>query len=169
MLNIINDLKPFIENCYRRINVREYSRLMKISPPTASKMLSELNKEGLLLTEKDRNYIFYYSNKENDIFISLSKIYWKYKLNPLISFLDKNLINSSIILFGSLSKAETKEDSDIDICILGSKKELDLLTFENTLKRKIQLFFFSSIKNIKNKELAGNIINGYVLKGRIKL
>ena len=35
MLNIINNLRPFIEDCYRRISVREYSRLLKVSPPTA--------------------------------------------------------------------------------------------------------------------------------------
>jgi len=46
MLNIINSLMPFFEDCYRRINVREYSRLRKSSPPTASKILFELNKEG---------------------------------------------------------------------------------------------------------------------------
>ena len=60
MLNIINNLRPFIEDCYRRINVREYARLTKISPPTASKILSEFNQEGLLSIEKDRNYIFCY-------------------------------------------------------------------------------------------------------------
>ncbi|PIN95140.1 hypothetical protein COU53_00925, partial [Candidatus Pacearchaeota archaeon CG10_big_fil_rev_8_21_14_0_10_30_48] len=112
MLNIINNLKPFIENCYRRINVREYSRLMKVSPPTASKILSEFNKEELLLIEKDRNYIFYYANKNNKIFTDLSRIYWKTRLKVLINFLDENLTNPSIILFGSLSKSETKEDSD---------------------------------------------------------
>lgn len=169
MLNIINNLKPFFEDCYRRINVREYSRLTKISPPTASKMLLEFNKEGLLLIEKNRNYIFYYANKNNRIFVDLSKIYWKIKLEGLINFLNKNLTNPTIILFGSLSKAETKMDSDIDICIIGHKKELNLKSFDNILKRKIQLFFFSSIEDIKNKELANNIINGYVLEGRLKL
>ena len=169
MLNIINNLRPFIEDCYRRINVREYSRLMKVSPPTASKTLFELNKEGLLLIEKDRNYIFYYANKNDRIFIDLSRIYWKVKLNALINFLDKNLTNPTIILFGSLSKAETKNDSDIDICIIGHKKELNLKNFEKNLKRKIQLFFFSSIGDIKNKELANNIINGYLIGGRFKL
>ena len=169
MLNIINNLKSFIEDCYRRINVREYSRLMKISPPTASKILSEFNKEKLLLIEKDRNYIFYYANKNDKIFIDLSRIYWKIKLNALINFLNENLINPTIILFGSLSKAETKEDSDIDLCIIGHKKELNLKNFENNLKRKIQLFFFSSIEDINNKELANNIINGYILNGRLKL
>ena len=169
MLDIINSLKPFFEDCYRRINVREYSRLMKISPPTASKILFELNKEELLLIEKDRNYIFYYANKNDKIFIDLSRIYWKIKLNALINFLDENLTNPTIILFGSLSKAETKEDSDIDLCVIGHKKEINLKNFENKLKRKIQLFFFSSIEDIKNKELANNIINGYILKGRFKL
>jgi len=169
MLNIINSLKPFIEDCYRRINVREYSRLMKISPPTASKILFELNKEGLLLIEKDRNYIFYYANKNNKIFVDLSRIYWNLRLDNLVNFFNKNLTNPTIILFGSLSKAETKNDSDIDICIIGHKKELDIKNFENNLKRKIQLFFFSSIEDIKNKELANNIVNGYILEGRLRL
>ena len=169
MLNIINSLKPFFEDCYRRINVREYSRLRKISPPTASKILFELNKEGLLLIEKDRNYIFYYANKNNKIFVDLSRIYWNLRLGNLVNFLNKTLINPTIILFGSLSKAETKNDSDIDICIIGHKKELNIKNFEDNLKRKMQLFFFSSIEDIKNKELANNIINGYILEGRLRL
>ena len=169
MLNIINSLKPFFEDCYRRINVREYSRLRKISPPTASKILFELNKEGLLLIEKDRNYIFYYANKNNKIFVDLSRIYWNLRLDNLVDFLNKSLTNPTIILFGSLSKAETKSDSDIDICIMGHKNELNIKNFEDNLKRKMQLFFFSSIEDIKNKELANNIINGYILKGRFKL
>ena len=169
MLNIINNLKPFIEDCYRRINVREYSRLMKISPPTASKMLFELNKEGLLLIEKDRNYIFYYVNKNNKVFIDLSRIYWSLRLDNLVNFFNENLTNPAIILFGFLSKAEAKNDSDIDICIIGHKKELDIKNFENNIKRKIQLFFFNSIEDIKNKELANNIINGYILEGRLRL
>lgn len=169
MLNILNNLKPFIEDCYRRINVREYSRIMKISPPTASKLLSELNKEKLLLIEKDKNYIFYYANKNNKTFTDLSRIYWKIKLNDLTEFFIKNLTNPTIILFGSLSKAETKKDSDIDICVFGHKKELDFKSYETKLKRKIQLFFYESIEHINNKELANNIINGYVLEGRIRL
>lgn len=169
MLNILNNLKPFFENCYRRINVREYSRIMKISPPTASKILFELNKSDLLLVEKDRNYIFYYANKKNRIFMDLSRIYWRIELEELIEFFCKNSTNFSVILFGSLSKAEVRANSDIDICIIGPKKKLKLNDFENKLKRKIQLFFFKSIKDINNKELANNILNGYLLEGRIRL
>lgn len=169
MLNIINNLKPFFEDCYAKINVREYSRIAKISPPTASKTLFELNKEGLLIMEKDRNYIFFYANKNNKTFIDLSRIYWRFKLNELTNLLNKHFTSPSIILFGSLSKAETKADSDIDLCIIGHKKEINLKDFEDKLKRKIQLFFFPSIENIKNKELANNIINGCLIKGQLKL
>ena len=169
MLEIINNLKPFFEDCYRRINVREYARMMKISPPTSSKVLSEFHSKELLSVEKDRNYIFYYANKESALFVDLSRIYWKLKLREFISYLNKNLANPTVILFGSLSKAEVKEDSDVDICILGYKKDLNMAKFEKALKRKIQLFFFDSLKDIKNNELTNNIINGYLLGGRLKL
>jgi len=168
MLEIINNLRPFFEDCYRRISVREYSRLVKISPPTASKKLSEFGKEEILLAEKDRNYIFYYANKENKVFIEFSRIYWQIKLKNLVDFLSKSTASQGIILFGSLSKAEAKSDSDVDICILGHKKEINLKPFEENLKRKIQLFFFSSIESVP-KELANNIINGLVIEGRMKL
>lgn len=169
MLEIINNLGLFFEDCYRRINVREYSRLMDISPPTASKMLADYHKEGLLSKEKDRNYIFYYANKDSRQFIDLSRIYWKIKLNGFIEFINKNFFNPTIILFGSLSKAEAKLDSDVDICIISHKKEININKFESMMKRKIELFFYNSLQDIKNKELANNIINGYVLEGRLKL
>lgn len=168
MLNIINNLKLFFEDCYRRIHVREYAKIMKISPPTASKLLSQYNFSGLLLVEKDRNYIFYYANKNSKDFIDLSRIYWRNKLSEVINYLDKSLVSPTIILFGSLSKAESKKNSDIDLCILSHKKEININKFEKKLKRKIQLFFFKSIKGINNLELANNIINGYILSGRIK-
>lgn len=169
MLEIINNLVPFFEDCYRRISVREYARLMKISPPTASKRLLLYGKEGLLLMERDRNYIFYYVNKSNKDFIDLSRIYWRLRLGDFIEFLEKNLVGPTIILFGSLSKAEVNENSDIDFCIIGSKKEIDVKKFESKLGRKIQLFFFKSLEDSENNELTNNILNGYVLSGRIRL
>ena len=169
MLNIINNLKPFFEDCYRRISVREYSRLIKVSPPTASQLLSKYKKEGLLQSEKDCNYLYYFPHETNSTFIDLSRIYWKNKLAEVTEHLNKYLLDPTIILFGSLAKAESKLDSDIDLCIIGHKKEIDFSPFEKKLKRNIQTFFFTSISQIENKELANNIVNGYILKGRIKL
>jgi len=169
MLNIINNLGVFFEDCYRRINVREYSRISNVSPPTASKILFELNKEGLLNVERDRNYIFFYANRESKDFIDLSRMYWRGKLEELMEHLNKELIGSTIVLFGSLAKAEVKDDSDVDIVVFSEKKDLDLSKIERKLKRNIQLFWFDSIGAVKNKELVNNILNGYVLNGRLKI
>lgn len=169
MLDIINNLKPFFEDCYRRINVREYAKIVKISPPTASKILNEYYNKGILKMEKDRNYLFFHAYQKNKIFVELSRIYWFLKLKSLVDFLDSNLTSPTIILFGSLSKGETKADSDIDIAIISRKNEIDIQRFEKKINRKIQLFWFKSIQDIKEKELANNIINGYLIKGKIRL
>ena len=86
-----------------------------------------------------------------------------------MDYANKQLLNPTIILFGSLAKGEAKIDSDIDLCILSHKKELNLSNFEKKIKRKIQPFYFNSIKEINNPELRNNILNGYMLEGRIKL
>jgi len=106
MLNIIDNLEPFFEDNYRRISVREYARLKKISPPTASKLLLELSKEGLLKRETDRNYIYYFANKQDKVFIDMSRVYWflKLKNSGILEVLEKELLNPVIFLFGSLSK-----------------------------------------------------------------
>ena len=169
MLKIINDLWLFFEDCYRRINVREYAKIMRISPPTASKILDSYHSENLLSKEKFRNYLMFYANKESKQFIDLSRIYWGIKLKNLVDFMGNNLTSPTIILFGSLSKAEAKSDSDVDLAVFAHKKELNISSFEKKIKRKIQVFWFKSIKDIKNKELSNNIVNGFVLKGRLSL
>jgi len=169
MLKIINDLMPFFEDCYRRINVREYAKITRISPPTASKLLSHYCSEKFLVKSKYRNFLLFSANSPNKQFIDLSRIYWFERMDELIEFMKKKLVSPAIILFGSLSKAEAKADSDVDLAVFAHKRELNLESFEKKLKRKIRIFWFGSLKEIKNKELANNILNGYVLAGRILL
>ncbi|MBD3181104.1 hypothetical protein GF312_02360 [Candidatus Poribacteria bacterium] len=46
-------------------------------------------------------------------------MYWKLLLkhSGLISFLEEELLNPVVILFGSLSKVEAKQNSDIDLAV----------------------------------------------------
>ena len=169
MLKIINNLKPFFEDCYRRINVREYAKIIRISPPTASRLLAYYNSEGLLLKETYRNYMLFHANNESRNFIDLSRIYWRRELADIISYMERELVNPVIILFGSLAKAETKSDSDVDLAVLASKKELNMSRFEGRMKRGVQLFWFGSLAEVKNEGLANNIVNGYILSGRLQI
>jgi len=169
MLRIINELSPFFDDCYRRISVREYSKIIGVSPPTASKILNNYLNEGLLLRDDDRNYQFYYANKSNNTFIVLSRIYWSSKLNGIVEFLVNELLDPTIILFGSLSKAETTKDSDIDLAVISSSsKNLEISSFEKSQGRKIQLFYYKSLDGFKSKELLNNVVNGHVLAGRLR-
>jgi len=164
MLKEINTLGIFFENCYKEISVREYARKIKISPPTASKILKNLAKQKLLIKKSERGFLFFRINQENKSMQNLSRIYWENKINPLINSLE-NSSPKAIVLFGSLSKLETTENSDIDIAIFGTSKEkLNLEKFEKEFKRKIQLFYYDSLEKV-NKELKLNIINGYLLRG----
>ena len=162
MLNIINDLEPFIEDNYREINVREYGRIKKISPPTASKLLSQYKEQNLLNKQEDKGYILYSANRNSEIFMDLARIYWKIKLQHITKEIENKLFNPIIILFGSLSKAETKLDSDIDLAIFTQSNEKINIKETN---RKIQVFRFKNRDSIKNKELLNNILNGYKLAG----
>ncbi len=167
MLKIFNTLKPFFEDNYKRYNVREYARLSKISPPSASKFLSRLHKEGLLVREIEKNYLYFSANKDDKLFISLSRAYWLYIFEKagLTDFFGEELVKPLVILFGSFSKAEINENSDIDLAIFSaSEKKINLEKFEKKLGRTIQQFVFTKKEDVP-KELIRNIMDGLILVG----
>ena len=90
------------------------------------------------------------------------------KESSLLDYLNDNLMPNLIILFGSASKGEDLEDSDIDLFIECSDKKLDLSKFETKLHRKINLFLSKDFNKL-SKELKNNLINGIILKGYLKV
>lgn len=164
MLKIFNSLSIFFEDSYREVNVREYARLLDISPPTASSLLKKYAKENLLKFKQDRIYLLYRANRENKLFIDLLNAYYRQKLSNLVEFLSQEFNYKSIILFGSISKGEANIDSDIDIFIDSNSKEINLNSFEKILKRKIELHFKPKLNNT---ELKSNIKNGIILHGEM--
>ena len=168
MLEILNNLKPFFEDCYREIGIREYARAANVSPPTASKILNNLESEGLLKKREDRNYILFRANRHDNVLKDLSRIYWRITLDKIFDSINLEFHNPSIILFGSLAKLESKRDSDIDIVILTKiNKKINLEEYEKVLNRKVHLFIIKNLDNI-SEELRNNIINGYVAYGELK-
>lgn len=167
MLDLFNELAPFMEDCYRKISVREYAKVVNISPPTASKVLSLYYNEGILKKEEDKQYIFYYANRESQQFIELSRLYWRVHFKDLIEYMQKTLVNPTLVLFGSLVKAEARKESDIDLAVIAHERKLDIARFEKKFKRPVQIFRFDTVAHIKPQELQDNIRKGYVLAGRL--
>ena len=76
MLNIFNLLKPFFEDNYLEISVREYAKEIKSSPPKASKELKKFENEGILKREEKGIYHYYTVNSNSYLFKEFSKLYW---------------------------------------------------------------------------------------------
>jgi len=154
MLKIFDELKPFLEDVYNDISVRQYAKLISVSPPTASKLLNEFYSKGLLLMEKKGIYIYYRANRENSLLRDLARAYWKFLLGSLFKPIHKEFLFKPIILFGSLYKCENKKDSDVDLYIDINPKNINLYDIEKKLARRIQIHFNNESKN---KELINNI------------
>src|SRR3989344_2835220 len=168
MLKIINERSLFFEDCYREISVREYAREMKTTPPTASKRLKEFASKDLLKQRSERGFLFFCANRESHVLKDFSIIYWREKLKEFVEYVEDFVHPDSIILFGSLTKLEVNEKSDVDIAIFGGfKKDIDLKKFEKKLGKEIQVFRFESLDKV-NKELRVGIIGGCSLKGVLR-
>lgn len=161
-----------MDNPTVQLRVRQIERTVKIPLPSAIKYAKELEKEGILKSTKISNIKTYSADRSSKKFLFEKKLHNIRKIQ--YSGLTKHLIeaysNPAIIIFGSYSRGEDIESSDIDIYIeTESKKEIDLNAFEKKLNKKIQLFIYKNIQKIPNPLLANNIINGIKMNGFIEV
>lgn len=159
-------LKIFLDNPTESFRLRELSRLSKISPLSVSNYLKEFEKEGLIKKYIKREVPFYQAIRDTPNFILYKKLSIIYELNHsgLIDYLWESLSPSAIILYGSFSKGDSIENSDIDLFIIGKETKIDLEKYQKLFGREIHLLFKQEPKKIP-KELKNNLINGIVLKG----
>ncbi|MDP4012952.1 MAG: nucleotidyltransferase domain-containing protein [Candidatus Nanoarchaeia archaeon] len=163
-------LEKFLDFPRKNYYVREISRLAKISHPSVILHLKALVKDGLIIKEKIGIYPTFIANRDSEIF----KIYRRFNIilriteSGLLDYLYDKCLPNSIILFGSASKGEDLEESDIDLFVQSPEKKLNLDKYEKLLNRKISLFFEENFSKLNN-ELKNNILNGIILRGYIKV
>ena len=162
----------FFLNPTAKLRVRELERALKLPLPSVIRYCRELEKEGILATEKTGRVIFYIASRTSEKYLLEKKLY-NIKMiyeSGLIEYLKVELSNPPIIIFGSFAKGEDLEESDIDLYIETlSHKEINLNKFEKKLQRKIQTFIFKDIKEVSNHHFANNIINGITLNNSIEV
>ena len=171
--NIKEKIKEyFFINPSAKLRVREIERELKLSLPSVIRYVNELEKEKILKKYNLGSVVFYSADRSSKIFLLGKKLFNLKQIynSGLIEFLAKELSNPSIIVFGSYSKGEDIENSDIDLYVeTPSRKEIKFEKFEKILKRKIQIFSYSSIHKINNFHLANNILNGILLNGFVEI
>ena len=163
MLELINNKTwiYFVKNPSSEVHIRELARKLKISPPSVLKQSRGLLKLGLLKSKKQGKNVVLSANYDVGDFITMKK--W----TNIFLLIDSNLVKdtqdkvSTLILFGSFSRGEDIEKSDIDLAV---DKELDinLDKYEGILNRNIQ---FHVINKSMGSNLKENIGQGILLSG----
>ena len=160
----------FFINPSKEHYLMDISRNIGIAHTSVKKNLKELVRLGMIKEHKEKKgsriFPVYRANLD-------SRLFKRYKLvhnlsavleSGLIEFIEDKLAPKAIVLFGSYSRGEDVESSDIDLFVECKNKTLNLKTFEKNLKRKIGLNFNENFKSYPD-ELKNNIMNGITLSG----
>ncbi len=148
----------------------DISRKTNFAHTSIKKNLNELVKLGIITESVERKgkrkFPLYKANLDSKLFKKQKTSYNITSIfdSELVEFIEEKLAPKSIFLFGSYSRGEDTEDSDIDVFVECKKEDIDLKGFEKKLGKKIQLHFNENFSSY-NKELKNNIINGIVLAG----
>lgn len=162
----------FFDNPTMKMRVRQIERSVKAPLPSVIRYAKELENEGILQSAKIANIKVYSADRSSKTFLLEKRLHNLKKVfdSGLTAYLIEQYSNPAIILFGSYSKGEDTESSDIDLYIeTASKKSINLKVFEKNLGRKIQLFIYPCIKQIPSPTLANNILNGVNLNGFVEV
>jgi len=172
-----NDIKTkigeyFFTNPTVKLRVRQIERELKSPLPSVIRYCKELEKERLLKIESLANIKVYSADRTSKIFLLEKRLFNIRTLcnSGAIDFLREEYSNPVIVLFGSFSKGEDVENSDIDLYIETPKRqEFNLKKIEKKLNRKIQVFNYKNIREVSNPHLANNILNGIPLNNFIEV
>jgi len=148
------------------LTVRELGRKIGVSHTRVIFVVKNLEKSGLVRIVKERTQKKIFANMEDERFRALKRAYNLYSLAGLAGFLARRTSPDAIAVYGSYSKGEDTEGSDIDIFIPKTMPKdvyLELAKFERTLERKIHVLA-EPWKDVP-RDLRASILNGIVLYG----
>ncbi|MEK6959956.1 MAG: nucleotidyltransferase domain-containing protein [Nanoarchaeota archaeon] len=154
-----------------KMSQREIAKILAVSPTAVGDSIKQLKNGDLIKIEKAKTVNFISFNRDGQIAMDLKRVENLKNIytSGLSDYLEEELAGSTIILFGSYSKGEDTNTSDIDIAVIERKdKTLDLGRYEKILNRKINVNFYDSWKKI-HENLKNNILNGILLHGCVAL
>ena len=153
-------------NPTKKMRVRQIEREVKLPLPSVIRYCKELEKEEILKKETISGVSTYSADRTSKKFLMAKRLFNIKSIfeSGLLDYMIGEYFNPVIVLFGSYSKGEDIENSDIDLYIETPKKqEFNLQKFEKILSRKIQVFNYKKIKDVPNRHLSNNIINGVTI------
>lgn len=163
--NAYKILRIFLESPTNEFGLREIARKTKLAPASVKKYLNELLKEKIIEKTFSKDKPFYKAERDNPKFKTYQRLSIIYELEEsgIIEYLWNKICPKAIILFGSYSKGEATEESDIDIFLITKKQNIEISKFQKNFKKEIQIF--TGELNKIQPNLKTNILNGIILRG----
>src|SRR3989344_1432213 len=154
-------------------HIRSLAKETGLSTTAIIQAVKELS--DFLIVEKTAITTNVKANVESEAYRFYKKIFNLYRLERynIIQTLKDAYRAKTIVLFGSFAKGEDAEESDVDILILTSHKDVTGITdsiaeYERLLNRRINLHLLSSLEK-SSSEFKNAIANGMVLHGYVKV
>lgn len=130
----------YFTNPKKRYYLRELERIIQFSVGNIRRELTKLKRMGLFLSENKGNLVYYYLNHSYPLFDELKSIIFKTSGVPkmLRDVLTKFKGIRYAFIYGFFAKGEAREDSDIDLLIIGKVDEDQLIEELGKLEQKLQ-------------------------------
>jgi len=155
--------------------LRELERMFDIPVSILRKELIRLEEEGVFISEKKGNLLYYRLDKEYPLFEELKNIVRK---TIGIEGLLKDAIGdiegiAAAFIYGSFAKGKEKSASDVDLCVIGSIDEDKLISkisaIEISVKREINYTLFTMGEFKKKKRSKDGFIQELIDSKKIML
>ncbi len=157
----------------RMFHIRKLSKESGLSTTSVLRATDELNRLKIIRLIKTDITTNICADLESESYRFYKRIFNIYLLEicDVIGKIKETYNPKTIVLFGSFSKGEDIEESDIDILIITNQKDrraLSLDTFEKILNRRINLHILKSFEK-SGSEFRNAVANGIVLYGYMKV
>ena len=167
-------LELLLINSDKEFHLREIARRTKTTPIYVSKELVNLKKIGLVSAKRKANLILFNCNKNSPIFSEIKNIF--IKTESFGSVIGNVLEDQNIkyaLIYGSFARGEEKENSDIDLLIIGEIGETYLIRIirelEKKLNREINYIIWSEKELLTKAEKKHSLLLDIVYKPVIML
>ena len=153
----------------------EMARFLRKTPSSLQRELESLVAAELLLRRQDGRRAYFKANVESPLFNDLRGLMEKTAglipaLSSAIQHFGKRI--QLAFVYGSMARAEERSASDVDLMIVGSLKQIDLLPvlrkLEERFRREVNVTLYSR-GEFRDRLLSEDHFLGSVLKGRIVL
>lgn len=163
----------FADDYGKRVYGRDVAKKLKMNQKTVSNILNKLETEGILKFSVEGKNKYYYLNKFNP---NIKEIIKLIEIDRKIKFVErhkriKDLFNKLeeradgiLVIFGSYANFSSGKNSDLDVFVLGTVKEVKDL--EHLYNIKINIVEVEKQAFNKNDVLVKEVIKNHViLKG----